>query len=270
MKKLWIATFLVSVTGCVYHDMENKVSFDCSPVTITVTLDNLTNVSSCNATDGSISISASGGTGPYTFSINGGDFNSNSLFENLGIGSYTLLAKDVNGCIGTLLPSPSLTSPGSNLIATAIMGIDTGCLTDNGSISVSASGGVSPYSYKLGNGTFGSSPDFANLPSGSYTVTIQDSEGCKFSLNTVVGRGDTGIRWSSEVQNIISSNCAVPGCHNGTRPPNLSTLTGVQTNKESIKTRTANKSMPPGGGNSLSEEEIKKIGCWVDDGALDN
>lgn len=268
MKNFSIAALLTLITGCASNDLEKP--FDCSTVTIAVTLDAFTNVSSCAASDGSLTVSATGGSEPYLFSINGGDFISSAVFQNLSTGNFTIQAKDANGCIGTLLPSPSLTSPGSTLTASASTGIDNSCLTDNGSISVLASGGVPPYTYRLGTGSLVSTADFANLASGNYSVAIRDAEGCTFTLNTSVSRGDTGVSWSAEVQSIITTNCAVSGCHNGSQSPNLSTLSGVQTNQQNVKSRTANKSMPPSGRTALSDEQIKKIGCWVDDGAKNN
>lgn len=262
------AFFLLVLTGCASNDL--KKPFDCSSTTISITLEAKSDVSSCAAADGSITISASNGQSPYLYSINGGDFTSNSVFSNLTTGTYTLTVKDANGCESTLVPSPIITSPGSTLSLTALTGSDTNCVTDNGSISVTATGGVPPYTYRLNNGAFGDLSDFASLASGNYTVTAKDNEGCTFSINTSIARGDTGTSWSNEIQSIISTNCAVSGCHNGSQSPNLSNLSGVQANKASVKTRTGSKSMPPNGRPGLSDEQIKKIACWVDDGAKDN
>lgn len=267
MKKL-PAFFLLVLTGCANNDLDKP--FDCSSTAIVITLDAKSDVSSCAAADGSITISASNGQSPYLYSINGGDFTSTSVFSNLTTGTYTLTVKDANGCESTLVPSPSITSPTSTLSLSAITGSDTNCLEDNGSISVTATGGVPPYTYRLNNGAFGPLADFASLASGNYTITAKDNEGCTFSINTSVARGDTGTSWSAEIQSIINSNCAVSGCHNGSQSPNLSSLSGVQNNKASIKTRTASKSMPPSGRPGLSDEQIKKIACWVDDGAKNN
>ena len=268
MKNLFPSLLIITLFGCANNDLNKP--FDCSTTSITVTLESKQDVSTCSASDGSISISASNGESPYEYSINGGSFTTNPVFTNLATGTYTLTVRDANGCEGTLLPSPSITSPGSTLSLLAVTGNDTNCLTDNGSISVTASGGAPPYTYKLNNGSFANLTDFANLSSGSYTITAQDSEGCTFSINTSVGRGDTGISWSSEVQSIINTNCAVTGCHSGSQSPNLNTLAGVQNNKESIKSRTSAKTMPPSGRTALTNDQIKKIACWVDDGAKNN
>lgn len=268
MKRIFSALFMALLIACTSKDVEGP--FDCSSISVSVEVVTLTNASACNSSDGSISVSASGGKAPYQFSINGGTFSDNTLFQNLGAGLYTIEAKDVNGCSGFLNPSAQINIPNSTLTASASPTLDSNCINDNGSITVNASGGTPPYTYKIGNGAFVASPSFNNLASGSYTIVIRDSEGCSFSINQQVNSGDTGTSWSGEIQTIIATNCAVSGCHNGTQSPNLSNLAGVQANKENIKSRTANGSMPPSGKPDLTEEQIKKIACWVDDGGKNN
>ena len=259
---------LLTLVSCVSHDLKDTI--DCSTVAISVTLVTSSNVTTCAATDGSISVTASGGEEPYTFRLNDGDFVTSGVFQNLATGIYTVVARDANGCEATLLPSPTITSPGSTLSANLEPVDDTSCMTDNGTITVIASGGAEPYEYKLGNGSFGSNATFSNLTNGNYTITVKDNDGCTFAVPATVARGDTGISWSGEIKNIIDTNCAVSGCHNGSQSPNLSTLSSVQNNKANVKTRTSNGSMPPSGRTPLSDEQKKKIACWVDDGAKNN
>jgi hypothetical protein len=268
MRNLLPAIWIITVLGCANNDLDK--GFDCNTTNITVTLESKNDVTSCIATNGSISVSASNGQSPYLYSINGGDFTSNPVFDNLATGTYTVTVKDANGCQSTLVPSPTITSPGSTLTLSASTGIDTSCLTGNGSISVTAGGGTPPYTYKLNNGNFDNLAAFAGLENGNYTVTVKDSQGCTFSLNSSVSRGDTGISWNAEIQTIMNTNCAVSGCHNGNQSPNLSTLSGVQNSKASVKSRTGSRTMPPGGRTPLTDDQIKKIACWVDDGAKNN
>jgi len=268
MKRIYSPLMLFILIGCTSKDIAGP--FDCSATTILVEVISISNASACNSSDGSISVSASGGKAPYQFSINGGAFADNTLFQNLSAGVYTIEAKDANGCTGFLNPSAQISIPNSTLNATATAIQDSNCVNDNGSIVVNASGGTPPYTYKLGNGAFTENSAFNNLASGSYTIVVRDSDGCSFSLNQQVSRGDTGISWSGEIQSIISVNCAISGCHNGSQSPNLSTLAGVQANKETFKSRTGNGTMPPTSRPDLTLEQIKKIACWVDDGARNN
>ena len=87
-------------TGSASFTLTNVVS--CNTVTIVVnpTVTGLTPCSSPSA-NGSISMAASGGTAPYTYSLNGGAFQSAASFTNLNTGTFSITAKDANGCTGT-------------------------------------------------------------------------------------------------------------------------------------------------------------------------
>jgi hypothetical protein len=80
------------------------------------------------------------------------------------------------------------------------------------------------------------------------------------------------ISYSATIAPIISSNCAVSGCHaNGQQIPTLESYNQISMNSGRIKTRTSNGTMPPpGSGMSLTVEEIEAIACWVDSGAPEN
>lgn len=55
----------------------------------------------CGTRAGALTVSANGGVGGHTFSINGTDFQASSSFTNLAAGSYTLTVKDEAGCTTT-------------------------------------------------------------------------------------------------------------------------------------------------------------------------
>jgi SprB repeat len=73
----------------------------CTGVAITVS-NAVTNNSPClSAASGSITVTPGGGTGPYTFRLNGGTFQSTNIFSGLTAGFYTITVKDANGCTGS-------------------------------------------------------------------------------------------------------------------------------------------------------------------------
>jgi len=77
--------------------------------------------------------------------------------------------------------------------------------------------------------------------------------------------------FSADIKSIIDTNCAISTCHAGnTGQVNLTTYQNVSTRAQTIRTRVVNKSMPPPGRPALSDEQIKQISCWVEQGALDN
>jgi len=73
----------------------------CTGVTITVS-NAVANNSPCQSlATGSITVTPGGGTGPFTFRLNSGAFLSSNIFSALVAGSYTITAKDANGCTGS-------------------------------------------------------------------------------------------------------------------------------------------------------------------------
>lgn len=70
---------------------------------ITLEIISVSNVSFGGDCDGSITVSASGGTGPYTYSIEGTIFQGSGTFTGLCEGNYYAIAKDTNGNEGSIL-----------------------------------------------------------------------------------------------------------------------------------------------------------------------
>jgi len=134
-------------------------------------------VSCHNSSDGSVTASASGGTGSYSYSLNGGAFGSSSEFIGLPAGSYSVTVMDENECIAVtealVIANPDL------LIASATGSSQVSCHnSSDGSITVSASGGTGSYSYSLNGGAFGPASEFIGLPAGSYIITVMDENNC--------------------------------------------------------------------------------------------
>lgn len=222
----------------------------------------------CDTNDGTISVSGSGGKAPYQFRINGGVYQSSGVFSQLSGGSFTLEIKDVNDCVRDTTVSLSIIS--SDLNATVTTEPDNECLTDNGGITVSATGSSKPFEYKIGNGNFGTDTVFSGLKHGLYSITVKDAQGCSISISATVNRGETGISWSGEIKSIVDTNCAISGCHvSGGQSPNLSSFSTLKNNASAIKSRVVGRVMPPDG-RTISQEQIDKIACWVDDGAKQN
>lgn len=134
----------------------------------------------CADPNGSITATGSGGTAPYTYSINGGAFFASGTFNNLTPGSYAVTVKDASGCItGTsvILSNPAVPVVTATTIATS-------CNENNGTITASGSGGVAPLQYSLNGTVFQSSNIFSNLAPGTYTVYVHDANNC-YSSTTV-------------------------------------------------------------------------------------
>src|SRR5690606_41021802 len=98
-----------------------------------------------NEDGGQISISGvSGGTGPYEYSIGAG-FGSNNVFPNLGVGSYTPMIRDTNGCVEALpdIVFNALDKP-TNLDF-SVSSLD--CITTTATLDLTVTGGTGTYTY---------------------------------------------------------------------------------------------------------------------------
>ena len=187
-------TFLWS-TGATTEDINNLTAGTYS-VTIT---DQLSNTSTANATitepsalalstsqinvscnggnDGSIDLTSAGGTSPYNFSWSNG-----ANTEDIGSlisDTYEVTVTDNNGCTATT--STIINEPPAIVITPVITTISCNGLSD-GSIDISVSNGVSPYSFTWSNGAI--TEDLSGLSAGTFEVIITDVNGC--TATTVV------------------------------------------------------------------------------------
>ncbi|HEY5692394.1 MAG TPA: hypothetical protein VIS49_13125 [Cyclobacteriaceae bacterium] len=271
MRASILAKFITLVSfafllGCSSDDIGEPV-VDCSKSSLSIALTSSIDASGCATADGSFVVTASGGKSPYTYSLNA-TTNSSGSFNGLALGSYEVKVVDADQCERLL--SVDILATGATLQMQFVVVQDSECLTNNGSIDATASGGTPPYEFSLNGGTFGSSSTFTSLMHGNYTVEVKDSQNCVFIKNASVPRGNTGVSFAAQIQPIINTKCAITGCHNGDNGAarNWTVYDNVKTNAANIKTRTGNGSMPLNG--SLTQEQINLIACWVDDGALNN
>ncbi len=147
-----------------------------------VTISSTVEDASCNSsTTGKIIIHATGGTGPYEYSIDGGtNFVSDSIFADLMQGSYTLTARDANSCVSAD-ELVNVEEPDAILI-TSEDATHT-CLGEaTGSVIVTANGGIGTLVYVLKQGANvidqNSDGNFTGLKVGVYTVEVNDENNC--------------------------------------------------------------------------------------------
>ncbi|HTA81624.1 MAG TPA: PKD domain-containing protein [Bacteroidia bacterium] len=136
----------------------------------------------CNGgSTGSVSVTGvTNGTAPYTYTWNAGQ--TTTTVTGLPPGTYTVTAKDANGCTGTA--TATITQPA--VIAVTTSTTPTTCSGSTGTASVTGvTGGTSPYTYSWNNGKTTSSINA--LPAGSYTVTVKDVNGCSKIATVTVG-----------------------------------------------------------------------------------
>ena len=136
--------YYVTVTDALSTSLNDSVTIT-EPTAIVVT-DAITNASANGLTDGAIDITVTGGTTPYTFVWSNAATTED--ISGIGAGSYTVTVTDANAC--TSANTYSVTQPTTITLVDAITNVSCNGGAD-GSIALTTSGGVSPYTFVWSN-----------------------------------------------------------------------------------------------------------------------
>ncbi|MDP2235242.1 MAG: PKD-like domain-containing protein, partial [Bacteroidales bacterium] len=168
---------ITDANGCTY-----TVSFDIDqPTPLILSLSSKTNVLCHGASTGSAIVVASGGTTGYTYSVTAGPVGhaanvTGNVISNMIAGTYTVQVTDANGCTATL--SVVITQPAATLAIASAIPVNPTCNNANdGSVSITLTGGTAPYSYAWSNGT--NAQNAVGLIAGTYNVIVTDANGCQ-------------------------------------------------------------------------------------------
>ena len=220
-----------------------------SPDLLEVQLDSKTDILCYGDSTGEIFITANGGTQPFdyvwqdefgnTYDRNVGNVFNDGDLTNIPSGKYTLQVTDANQCLASF--EVTLTQPDELIIQ--VQKEDLSCYDANdGSIDLTVSGGVAPYTYSwsdLGNGA-----QRSNLSAGIYNVIITDSNECSkeieieivnaplfdiesqvtniscfgandgsINLTLLGGIGDVSISWADDASAGLDRNNLAPGIY---------------------------------------------------------
>lgn len=155
--------------------------------------------SSCAGNDGTITITASGGSGGLTYSIdNGASSQGSNTFGNLVAGNYNIVVEDNAGC--SVTSTATIQSTGG-LSITNVQTSNPNCGASDGSITIVATGTGLQYSIDGGT-TFQASGNFPNLPAGNYDIEVQDNAGCTATDNVSLNAAGAPQITNVAVQNI--------------------------------------------------------------------
>ena len=148
------------------------------PVTFTATSVNPL----CSGQNGQIIIMAQGGSGLYSYSINGGPFSSpqpSPITALIPAGTSIVAVEDSTGCAAGSTQTITIVSPTPVTFTTSFT--SPLCHNGNGSIRIAAQGGTGLYTYSLNGGP--ASPLLPNpltlsVPAGTYAIALHDSNAC--------------------------------------------------------------------------------------------
>lgn len=152
------------------------------PITATVTV---TEEFTCTTGGATITVSdANGGTPAYTYSIDGVNFQTSTIFTGLTEGTYTIVVQDANACSFTsseIIIVPLDPPTDLDFSSTALT-----CPSNVSDITLTATGGVAPLEYRIiapaADATaYQTSNVFSGLSPNIYTFEVRDANECVYS-----------------------------------------------------------------------------------------
>ena len=151
------------------------------PSSLSATATAINNVSCNNGSDGSASVSVTGGTSPYTYSWNTSPIQTNSTATNLAAGTYTVTITDFTNVVTTA----NVTISEPSALSLSITATDVSCVDDvTGALDATVTGGTPNYTFAWSNSS--SSEDQTGLGTGTYSLTVTDDNGCQISSSATI------------------------------------------------------------------------------------
>jgi large repetitive protein len=155
-------------------------------ILITSTVTPPTCAGSCNA---SATVTAAGGVGSFTFQFSPAPLvtNTTGVLSNRCAGNYIANVTDANGCS----QSTAFTISNPVALSSAITGTRNSCSTCTGASTVTASNGMTPYTFAWTNSlnvSVGTASAVSSLCPGNYTASVTDNLGCVSRATVGIGQ----------------------------------------------------------------------------------
>lgn len=144
----------------------------------------------CFGGEGGITVHANGGTPPYQYQLDNAGFQSDSVFQHLAVGTYSITVKDATGALFSA-GSATLVSPAALQVAVSV---------DCDDAALTVSGGTPPYS---------SDPlaqNLHNLSNGMYQLTVVDMNGCSATASFTVDVPPLSLAFNTDSVDCFGSN----------------------------------------------------------------
>lgn len=193
---------VTDVNGCT--SLPLPVTVDPGPQLITTV--NKTDALCNGSATGTITVDQPPGSAPFSYSLDGTNWQASPVFTGLSAGTYTVYYREGNGCQGSqsvTIAQPSAMTVAANSSPVVCNG------ESNGIINVFTSGGVSPYEYSIDGGLNWQTANTFNVVAGNYTVTIRDINGCTTTEDFIINEPAPLLAQS------VNSNASCDGGNDG-------------------------------------------------------
>jgi len=164
----------------------------------------------CNgSSNGSATVSVSGGTAPYSYSWSpsGG---TEATASGLSAYTYTCTITDYNSC--ELIKTVTVTQPGVLMASTSKTNASYHGASD-GTATVTASGGTTPYSYSWSPGG-GTTATAAGLTAGDYILTVKDANMCVTTKTVTITDPAATTAMTTAISNLTGQGVTLNGTVN--------------------------------------------------------
>ena len=163
----------------------------------------VTNVDCFGENSGVCDLSVIGGTPLYTYLWSNSAVTED--INNLSAGNYSVTITDSNGCTQVL--NASVGQPSAALAISITSTTDVSVYGGNdGSVTVTGSGGILPYGYSINGGSYQASGTFGSLTAGTYNITVRDANLCTQNVQVTITQPWIPLTANIVVQNNVSCN----------------------------------------------------------------
>ena len=154
------------------------------PDALTASVTASTNETCNEANDGTATVTAKGGTTPYTYLWDDAAAQTSAKATGLSAGEYTVTVTDDNGCFVTT-EAVTISQPDALTASVTASTNETCNEANDGTVTVTAKGGTTPYTYLWDDAAAQTSAKATGLSAGEYTVTVTDDNGCFVTTEAV-------------------------------------------------------------------------------------
>ncbi|MBL8010381.1 MAG: SprB repeat-containing protein, partial [Flavobacteriales bacterium] len=180
-------TWTVTVTDANGCTTQVDATIDEPTIDLSATIAGSSDVGCTGGSTGSATVSAIGGTAPYTYSWNTTPAQTTATATGLAAGTWTCTVTDDHGC--TFSVAAPIDEPAAALNAIASQVNAVSCHGGNtGSATVNVTGGTGPYTYSWNTTPVQNTQTALALTAGTWTCTVTDANGCSTTANVLVGQ----------------------------------------------------------------------------------
>ncbi len=155
----------------------------------------------CNGNNGTATLAPTGGSGPYTYSWSTTPVKTTATASGLFPGTYSVTITDVGGCTGTA--TASITDVSLTLTSASVDPVCGG--NNNGTASITATGGTLPYTYLWDSSPAQTTATATGLQGGTYIGKVTDNAGCISSVTITINQPSPLL---PEPKNTSTISCA--------------------------------------------------------------